>query len=265
MRPFLRSSIGKILLPPAFVGVSVVGVWYLFAYVFLEPSSRWLLPPPHQVVTEGFGQWEHASRMLDGTLATAKVAVIGLVIAAVIGIVFAVTMSQSAILERGLFPFAVVLQAIPILAIVPLIGFWFGYGLSARVVVCVLIAVFPIIVNTLFGLQSADRGLHDLFTLSGAGRSLRLRRLMFPSSLPAMFAGLRISAGLSVVGAIVGDFYFGRGEAGIGQLLRVYASRLMGPQLFAAVIVSSLLGVAVFTFFGWMATRVVGRWNGTAR
>ena len=79
---------------------------------------------------------------------------------------------------------------------------------------CVIISLFPIIVNTLFGLQSADRGMHDLFTLHHASRWTRLRKLMFPAALPAMFAGLRISAGLSVIGAIVGDFFFGRGQAG---------------------------------------------------
>ena len=81
-------------------------------------------------------------------------------------------------------------------------------------IVCVIISLFPIIVNTLFGLQSADRAMHDLFTLQHASRSTRLRKLMFPAALPAIFAGLRISAGLSVIGAIVGDFFFGRGDTG---------------------------------------------------
>ena len=127
----------------------------------------------------------------------------------------------------------VTLQAIPILAIVPLISFWFGTGQTSRVVVCVIIALFPIIVNTLFGLQSADRGAHDLFTLHQANRVVRLRKLMFPAALPAIFAGLRISAGLSVIGAVVGDFFFGRGDVGIGNLLRRYASRLQGEELLA--------------------------------
>ena len=124
-----------------------------------------------------------------------------------------------------MFPYMVMLQAIPILAIVPLIAFWFGTGQTSRVIVCVIISLFPIIVNTLFGLQSADRGMHDLFTLQHANRWTRLRKLMFPAALPAIFAGLRISAGLSVIGAIVGDFFFGQGEAGIGQLLRKYANQ----------------------------------------
>ena len=146
-----------------------------------------------------------------------KVALIGLAIAVVLGILIAVLMSQAKIAERAIFPYMVTLQAIPILAIVPLIGFWFGYGTKSRVFVCVIISIFPIIVNTLFGLQSADRGMHDLFTLHHANRVTRLRKLMFPAALPAIFAGLRISAGLSVIGAVVGDFFFGQGESGIGQ------------------------------------------------
>jgi NitT/TauT family transport system permease protein len=89
----------------------------------------------------------------------------------------------------------------------------------------------------------------------------RLRKLMFPAALPAIFAGLRISAGLAVIGAIVGDFFFAQGETGIGQLLRKYANNLDGEQLFAAVIMASLLGVVVFLFFGWLQQRVIGRWS----
>lgn len=164
-------------------------------------------------------------------------------------------------IERAVFPYAVTLQEIPILAIVPLIGYWFGFGTSARVIVCVLIALFPIIVNMLFGLLAAPRGLHDLFTLQRVDRMTRLRKLMFPAALPAIFAGLRISAGLAVIGAIVGDFFFGRGDPGIGQLLQLYANRLMGEQLLAAIIMSSILGVAVFQLFGWIQSWAIGAWH----
>lgn len=88
---------------------------------------------------------------------------------------------------------------------------------------------------------------------------------MFPASLPALFTGLRIAAGLSVIGAIVGDFFFGRGEIGIGQLLLRYANRLQGEQLLASIIVSSALGVAVFLFFGWLQQKVTGDWDDTGR
>ena len=189
-----------------------------------------------------------------------QVAAIGLAIAIVLGVGLATLMSQAKFFERAIFPYMVTLQAIPILAIVPLIWFWWGTGQQSRVVVCVIISLFPIIVNTLFGLQSADRGMHDLFTLHHASRRTRLRKLMFPAAMPAIFAGLRISAGLSVIGAIVGDFFFGQGDAGIGQMLRRYASDLDGEQLLAAVIMSSVLGVSVFLLFGLIQNLVIGRW-----
>lgn len=186
-------------------------------------------------------------------------------IAIVIGMVWAVLMSQAKVAERSLFPYAVALQCIPILALVPLIGFWFGFGFPARVIVCVLIALFPIVSNTLFGLQSVDRGMHELFDLHGASRLTRLVKLQLPAAMPAIFAGFRISAGLSVVGAIVGDVFFKQGTAGLGIVLDNFRSRLQGPQLFAAILVAAALGFAVFALFGWLGKLAVGRWYDQSR
>jgi NitT/TauT family transport system permease protein len=256
-RPASRRLI-TVAAPMVVLGV-VVGLWYLISYAVLDPRRRFLMPPPHQVVTEGLlgdavpDMWEALGR-------TATVALTGLLIAAVIGIAWAVLMSQSPIMENALFPYAVVLQCIPILALVPLVGFWFGFGFTARVFVCVLIALFPIVSNTLFGLRSVDRSMRDLFALHHPRRLTVLRKLEFPAAMPAIFAGLRISAGLAVVGAIVGDFFFKQGNPGIGILIDNYRSRLQAPELFAAILLAALLGVAVFWFFGWLGNRVVGRW-----
>jgi NitT/TauT family transport system permease protein len=244
---------------PILVLFLVIGVWYLITYAVLDPGRRFLMPAPHEVITEGLlgdavpAMWEALGR-------TATVALTGLAIAAVIGIVWAVIMSQSHMMENALFPYAVVLQCIPILALVPLVGFWFGFGFTARVFVCVLISLFPIVSNTLFGLRSVDRQMRDLFALHHPSRLTVLRKLEFPAAMPAIFAGLRISAGLSVVGAIVGDFFFKQGDPGIGILIDNYRSRLQSPELFASIILASLLGVAVFWLFGWLGNRVVGRW-----
>src|SRR6185369_8586263 len=173
-----------------------LGVWYFVSLVVLDPTRRFLLPPPHDVVEVGFLDEHNVTELLRGLLLTTEVALIGLAIAMVIGVTAAVLMSQAKWLELSLYPWAVVLQCIPILALVPLIAFWLDFGMVSRIVVCVIIALFPIIANTLFGLQSADAGLRDLFRLHGAGRLTRLWKLMFPASLPAMFAGFRISAGL---------------------------------------------------------------------
>lgn len=263
-RGLLRAFAGQFL-PPFMLGLLLIGVWYFISYVILDDARRFLLKPPHEVVAVGFLDGENFAEMMAGLWSSTKVAMVGLTISIVVGVALAVAMSQSKIIERAVFPYAVTLQAIPILAIVPLLGFWFGYRLMPRVVICVIISIFPIIVNTLFGLLSAQRGIHELFTLHHASRWVRLRKLMFPASLPALFTGLRIAAGLSVIGAIVGDFFFARGEIGIGQLLLRYANRLQGEQLLASIVVSSALGVAVFLFFGWLQERVIGEWDDTGR
>lgn len=251
----------KIGLPPILFGGLVIGFWYFVSYGLLEDRRRFLLRPPHQVIQKGFLDWAVFSEILTALWSSTKVAIIGLALAIAIGLTLAVIMSQAKTAERAIFPYMVTLQAIPILAVVPLISLWFGFGQMARVVVCVIIALFPIIVNTLFGLQSAEKGAHDLFSLHQASRMTRLRKLMFPAALPAVFAGLRISAGLSVIGAVVGDFFFGRGAVGIGQRINRYAANLQGEQLLAAVIMTAALGVTVFWTFGWIQSRVIGKWH----
>ena len=158
-----------------------------------------------------------------------------------------------------------ILQCVPILALVPVIGFWFDFGFTSRVIVCVLIALFPIISNTLFGLRSVDEGHRNPFRLHRSGRLARLWRLELPVALPAVFAGFRISAGLAVIGAIVGDFFFKQGDPGIGILIDLYRARLQTPQMFSAVILSSLLGVVVFWIFGLLSRVAVGSWHESAR
>jgi NitT/TauT family transport system permease protein len=126
----------------------------------------------------------------------------------------------------------------------------------------VLIAIFPIVSNTLFGLLSADKSQHELFTLQGASKWTRLVKLQFPAALPNIFVGLRISAGLAVIGAVVGDFYFRQGGVvGIGAQIDVYRNRLWGPELITAIILASTLGLVVFLFFGWVSRRAIGKWH----
>jgi NitT/TauT family transport system permease protein len=189
------------------------------------------------------------------------VAFTGLAIAIVLGLVLAVAMSRAKWIERSIYPYAVLTQTIPILAMVPLFGFWFGFGAFSRVLVVVLFCIFPIVANTLFGLQSVDQEHHDLFTLHGASRRTRLWKLQFPTALPSIFTGLRIAAGLAVIGAIVADFFFKQGNPGIGILIDRYQSRLQSEQMVGAIILSSLLGIVVFWFFGFLAHRVVGGWH----
>jgi NitT/TauT family transport system permease protein len=155
----------------------------------------------------------------------------------------------------------VLLQTVPILALVPLIGFWLGFSTTARIVVCILIALFPIIANTTLGLNAANEAHYDLFKLHRAGRPTVLRKLMLPAALPAMFTGFRISAGLSVVGEIVGGFFFQRGPTDLGILINSYVDDLNGPLLFGAILFSALLGVVVFWVFTALGRLVFGAWK----
>lgn len=256
-----QREILETILPPILLGGCFIGFWYYLSYVVIDEKRRFLLRPPHDVLQVGFLDSENFREIMRTLWSSTRVALIGLAIAIAIGLLLATVMSQAKLVERAVFPFMVTLQALPILAIVPLIGFWWGYGTTSRVVVCIIISLFPIIVNTLFGLLSADKAMHDLFTLHHASRVTRLRKLMFPAALPAVFAGLRISAGLSVIGAIVGDFFFGRGDVGIGQMIKRYANNLQGEELLAAVIVSSALGIVVFWTFGWLQNLIIGKWH----
>jgi NitT/TauT family transport system permease protein len=262
MRPAtVKKSRSKTMtwLPPVLVFLGLIGIWYAITYLVLDEKRRFLMPPPHEVVAAFFDP-ETLGDILIALGRTTAVALIGLAIAMVIGIVWAIAMSQAKWVERSLYPYAVVLQCIPILALVPLIGFWFGFEYPARIIVCVMIALFPMVSNTLFGLQSVDPGQRELFQLQRANRWTVLTKLEFPAALPAIFAGMRISAGLAVVGAIVGDFFFRRGEPGLGSLLSTYTARLRSAELFATILVAALLGVAIFALFGWIGKRAVGRW-----
>jgi NitT/TauT family transport system permease protein len=250
---------------PLAVFAALIGIWYAITYLVLDPKRRFLLPPPQEVISDAFLDGPTMTKIGEALGHTIQVTFTGLAIAIIIGVVWAVAMSQARLAERSLFPYAVALQCIPILALVPLIAFWFGFGFNSRVIVCVLIALFPIVSNTLFGLQSVDRSQHELFDLHGAGRLTRLVKLQFPAAMPAIFAGFRISAGLSVVGAVVGDIFFKQGEPGLGILLDNFRSRLQGAELFATIIVTAAFGIAVFLVFGWLGKLAVGRWYDTSR
>jgi NitT/TauT family transport system permease protein len=252
---------GAQLWPPVIVFFLLVGLWYLVAWYYDKVQGlAFLVPYPHLVITKGVADPFFAPQLLADLGNSTQVALTGLAFAIVIGIGWATLMSLAKWVERSLYPYAVILQCIPILALVPLIGALFGYEFLSRVIVTTMISLFPMVSNTLFGLQSADRAQRELFQLQGASRLTTLRKLQFPAAMPSIFLGLRNAAGLSVIGAIVGDQFFQRGTPGLGVLIQVATSRVNGPGTFAAIITASLLGVAVFLFFGWLARAVVGKW-----
>jgi NitT/TauT family transport system permease protein len=263
-RPVRRERRLAVWGPPFLVLLAAIGLWYLVSYVLLDVDRRFLLPPPHEVIRVAFLDRYNLADLMAALWLSTRVAFLGFAVAIVVGVALAIAMSQARWIERSLYPYAVMTETVPILAMVPLFGLWLGYGFNSRTVVVIIFAIFPIIANTLFGLQSVQREHHDLFTLQGAGRLTRLWKLQLPAALPAIFIGLRISAGLAVIGAIVGDTFFRQGEAGIGILIDRYQSRLQSEQMVAAILLSSLLGIVVFWFFGFLAKRVVGGWHESA-
>jgi len=264
--PTRRPARGRLAhwIPPLVVFVLVIAGWYLVSTVVLDEQRRFLLPPPDAVVEVAFLDPVNRGPLLAGLLLSTSIAMVGLAIATVLGLLVGIAMSQARWVERSLYPYAVVLQCVPTLALVPVIGFWFDFGLASRLIVTVAIAVFPVISSTLFGLQSADRSQHDLLTLHRAGRLTRLWKLQLPNAMPAILTGLQVAATLAVVGAVVGDFFFRQGDAGIGVLIDLYRARLQSEQLFGAAILACLLGVVVFSAFGLLNRLVTGGWYGSA-
>jgi NitT/TauT family transport system permease protein len=272
VKPKRSAGIGRFVGPGVVFGL-FIAFWYFTHHVLMSGPKKPLVPVPHDVLKDSFLTWniERGStgsrtggglvKLLEGLFESVQVAALGLAIAIVLGFVLATLMSQAKWVQNALWPFLIALQAMPILAFVPLIGTVIGFNFKARVMVCVIIAIFPIVANTLFGLLSVDRGYHELMTLNGASRMTRLIKLQFPAAMPSIFTGLQISAGLSVVGAVVGDFFFRQGEPGLGRLINLYQNSTAYEQMYGAVVMSALLGIAVFMMFGWFGNRVVGNWH----
>ena len=241
--------------PVLLVFALFIGFWYLTHYVLLSENRRFIVPPPQDVIEESFFNPVARAELFEGLVNTARIALYGFVIATILGMIGAIVMAFNRTIERALFPYAVVLQTIPVLALVPLFSVWFGPTRTARVVTCVLVAIFPMLTSFLFGLKSVDRGHLDLFKLHHASWFTRLRKLQLPAALPSIFTGLRIGAGLCVVGALVADFFFSRGDLGVGRLLNNYATQLHDERLCGGVSLASLLGVGRYR-------ENRGRWGG---
>lgn len=250
------------LLPPVAVFVIVVGLWQFVCAAGHIPS--YLLPSPAEVAQAAVS---NAPTLLAASWATFADAFGGFGLSIVVGVAVAFVMAQAKWLERSLYPYAILLQTIPIIAIAPLIVIWLGSGNGAIVAISFLIAVFPIISNSNFGLVSTDPNLVNLVRMYNRSRFVMAVKVRFPHALPQIFAGLKISAGLSVIGAIVGQFIagIGGGNGGLGYLITQTAGNLQMPYLFAAGFASSILGLVSFAAVGIGAGLCVGRWHESAR
>lgn len=262
-----RQRLSSIFLPLTTLAVFLT-VWYLYAYFNYDNpvQRRNALPYPHEIITDGFMPFNDRINGLRPILGymwpTVKVTLLGLSTAVILGVFVAVLMNLSRGIERSLFPYAVLLQTVPILAITPLLTELFGEELGVRLVVTVLVAIFPVITNMHHGLQSTDRSLHDLFSLNHANRWTRLIKLEFPSALPSLMTGIRIASGSAVIGSVVADFFFVKGEKGIGYYIRTRQQQaIQRPEMFAGTITASLFGILMFIFIGWVTTRAIRNWN----
>jgi NitT/TauT family transport system permease protein len=245
-------------LPPAVVFVLFLLVWQGAVTALGVPA--YLLPGPWRIGETALNRWRD---LAEATAATFESAVLAFGLAVVVGTLVALAMSQSKLLERSIYPYAIMLQTIPVVAIAPLIVIWLGAGMPAVVCIGFIIAVFPVISNTTVGLTSTDHNLVNLMEMYNATWWQRLIKLRFPAALPYIMAGLRISSGLAVIGVIVGEFIAGIGglRGGLGYTITNAAGRLDMPYLFAAALTSSLLGIVIFIVINMISDRSLRHWH----
>jgi NitT/TauT family transport system permease protein len=246
---------------PFAVGAVLLAIWELT--VRINGIPPYILPGP-LAITESL--WSDGPSLLGSLLVTLRVTLAALAGAAFLGGAIAVLFSLSRILEVSLFPYAVVLQVTPIVAIAPLIIIWVREPFLALLVCAWIVAFFPVVANTTVGLNSADRNLLALFRLYGASRGQVLRFLKLPTALPYFLTGLRISGGLALIGAVVAEFVAGTGGTETGLAFRILEAgyRLAIPRLFAALFLLSLTGILIYLVLDFLSRRLLRHWHESA-
>jgi ABC-type nitrate/sulfonate/bicarbonate transport system permease component len=237
-----EASLWERALPPVIFLVVALFLWEGAVRWLAIP--KWLLPAPSAIVERFFklrNLWLH-------TGLTVMEAASGFTLSAVLGIALAAGIAHSRFLERGVFPYVVVSNAIPIIAIIPLLTIWFGFGYAPKIMIAAIISFFPIVTNTTRGFKSADPRMLDFMRSINATRWQVFTKVQFPSALPFIFAAFRIASSLSLVGAVVAEFY--GSDRGLGYLVITSATQLQTDLLFVSIAVLAVLGVSCFTLFG---------------
>jgi len=258
-RPHHRIGPLRVLLPIAVLIAGVV-VWDLV--VRLNEIPPYVLPGPGLVVRTLIADWPILGESLQVTLLTALE---GFIAAAVGGMALALLFSQSKWLEFSLLPYAIILQVTPVIAIAPLLLIYLPQHLA--VVACAwIVAFFPVLSNTMLGLNSVDRGLAGLFKLYGASPLQTLRHLKMPAALPYILGGLRIAGGLSLIGAVAAEIAAGAAGSGSGLAYRIAESgyRLNIPRMFAALVLLSAAGVVIYMGLALLSHLLLRRWHESA-
>lgn len=243
---------------PVVVGLAVLLLWQAVVTVFDVPT--YLVPAPlvvfHALIDD------HVL-LLHALWFTLRITFFALALAVALGVATAFLFAQSRIVEASLFPYAVLLQVTPVVAIAPLIIIWTNDVTNALVICATIVAIFPIISNTALGLRSVDPALLDVFRLYRASRWQTLRHLRVPSALPYFFAGLRISGGLALIGAVVAEFVAGTGGSASGLAYQILMAglQLNVPRLFAALFLITLAGIAIFAMTSLLSRFALRRWH----
>jgi NitT/TauT family transport system permease protein len=246
------------IVAPIVVALLALAAWQMLVAAYDVPA--YLVPSPVRVARTLVGDWPLLSHALGVTLGIALAA---LAIATLAGAAAALLFVQSRWIEASLFPYAVLMQVTPIVAIAPLIIIWVRDTRVALVLCAVVVAIFPIISNTTLGLRSVDPGLLNLFRLHRASRWQVLWRLRVPSALPYFFGGLRIASGLALIGAVVAEFVAGTGGQGAGLAYQILLAgmQLNIPRLFAALVLITATGVALFGVVLLLSRIALSRWH----
>ena len=260
MRATQSARCGRIAAPLA-VGAAILALWE--AVVRVESVPPYILPGPLAIAES---LWTDGPSLLGSLLVTLRVTLAALAAAAILGGMIALLFSLSRIIELSLFPYAVILQVTPIVAIAPLIIIWVHEPFLALLVCAWIVAFFPIVANTTVGLNSADRNLLALFQLYDASPVQVLRYLKLPTALPYFLAGLRISGGLALIGAVVAEFVAGTGGAETGLAFRILEAgyRLAIPRLFAALFLLSLTGIVIYLVLDGLSRVLLRHWHESA-
>ena len=260
LRARKREKIGRWLMPLLIMGAALILWDRICVWNEIPP---YILPRPWLVMTT---LWDDAAILLPALLVTLKITFLSLLLAVTGGVGLAVLFAQSRWVEMSLFPFAIILQVTPIVAIFPLINIYVD-NQTAKLLLCAwIVAFFPILSNTTLGLNSIDRNLLDYFKLNGASRWQTLWHLRLPASMPYFLGGLKIAGGLALIGAVVAEFVAGAAgqESGLASRIIEAGYRLKIPRLFAALLLISLTGILIFITLSAISHLILRRWHESA-
>ena len=248
---------------PALVAVTVLLFWeWAVGYYAIQP---FVLPAPSAIAQLPLADWQSLTGSAWVTLTTTFEAFLW---ALSLGFLLAVAFAQSRTVQRAFLPYAIVLQTTPIVAIAPLISIWVGgdHADRAVLILATIVAFFPILANTTLGLRSADPQLKELFQLYGASSLQTLWKLKIPTALPYLLAGMKISGGLALIGAVVAEFVAGSGTStGLAWRIAEAGNRLQISKMFAGLLLLSVMGIGIYALLSLLEWRLLRRWHQAAR